>query len=44
MKLHKDSLQDVRLVSMDGIKEAVIGRHLAQLQSDISGRPFALEL
>lgn len=39
-ELHKDSLQDVRLVSMDGIKEAVIGRHLAQLQSDISGRPL----
>ena len=39
-ELHKDSLQDVRLVSMDGIKEAVIGRHLVQLQSDISGRPL----
>ncbi|EPX03820.1 hypothetical protein SAG0148_06685, partial [Streptococcus agalactiae MRI Z1-049] len=39
-ELHKDSLQDVRLVSMDGIKEPVIGRHLAQLQSDISGRPL----
>lgn len=39
-ELHKDSLQDVRLVSMDGIKEAVIGRHLAQLQSELSGRPL----
>ncbi|EMC20882.1 PBECR4 domain-containing protein [Streptococcus mutans] len=39
-ELHKDTLQDVRLVSMDGVKEAVIGRHLAQLQSDISGRPL----
>ena len=39
-ELHKDNLQDVRLVSMDGLKEGVIGRHLAQLQSDISDRPL----
>lgn len=39
-ELHKDSLQDVRLVSMDGVKEAVVGRHLAQLQSELSGRPL----
>ncbi|AXQ78568.1 toprim [Streptococcus chenjunshii] len=39
-ELHKDNLQDVRLVSMDGLKEAVIGKHLAQLQADILGRPL----
>lgn len=39
-ELHKDSLQDVRLISMDGLKEGVIGRHLAQLQSELSGRPL----
>lgn len=39
-ELHKDNLQDVRLVSMDGLKEGVIGRHLAQLQSELSGRPL----
>ena len=39
-ELHQDKLQDVRLVSMDGLKEAVVGRHLTQLQSDISGRPL----
>lgn len=39
-ELHRDSLQNVRLVSMDGLKEGVVGRHLAQLQSDISGRPL----
>ncbi|PRT72321.1 hypothetical protein C6A28_01575 [Streptococcus anginosus] len=39
-ELHKDTLQDVRLISMDGVKEAVIGRHLAQLQSELSGRPL----
>ncbi len=37
-ELHKDSLQDVRLVSMDGLKEATIGRHLAELQAERSGR------
>ena len=39
-ELHQDQLQDVRLISMDGLKEGVIGRHLAQLQSEISGRPL----
>ncbi|MFU1594430.1 PBECR4 domain-containing protein [Streptococcus dysgalactiae] len=39
-ELHKDTLQDIRLVSMDGVKEAVIGRHLVQLQSELSGRPL----
>lgn len=37
-ELHKDSLQDVRLVSMDGLKESTIGRHLAELQAERSGR------
>ena len=39
-ELHKDSLQDVRLVSMDGLKEATIGRHLAELEAELSGRPL----
>lgn len=39
-ELNKDSLQDVRLISMDGLKEGVVGRHLAQLQSELSGRPL----
>lgn len=39
-ELHKDSLQDVRLVSMDGLKEAIVGRHLTQLQAEIKGRPL----
>lgn len=37
-ELHKDNLQDVRLVSMDGLKESTIGRHLAELQAELSGR------
>ncbi|EGS26856.1 hypothetical protein FSLSAGS3026_00933 [Streptococcus agalactiae FSL S3-026] len=39
-ELHRDSLRDVRLISMDGLKEAVVGRHVAQLQSEVSGRPL----
>ena len=37
-ELHKDSLQDVRLVSIDGLKESTIGRHLSQIQAEISGK------
>lgn len=39
-ELHKDSLQDVRIVSMDGLKESTIGRHLSQIQAEISGKPL----
>ncbi|HHY0195593.1 TPA: PBECR4 domain-containing protein [Streptococcus pyogenes] len=39
-ELHKDSLQNVRLVSMDGLKESTIGRHLSQIQAEISGQPL----
>lgn len=39
-ELHKDSLQDVRLVSMDGLKKSTIGRHLSQIQAEISGKPL----
>ncbi len=39
-ELHKDNLQDVRLISMDGLKESVIGRHLSQLLLEVSGRPI----
>jgi len=39
-ELHKDSLQDVRLVSMDGLKESTISRHLSQIQAEISGQPL----
>ena len=39
-ELHKDSLQDVRLVSMDGLKESTIGRHLVELEAELSGRPL----
>ncbi|MED5794098.1 PBECR4 domain-containing protein [Streptococcus anginosus] len=35
---NKEHLNDVRLVAMDGLKESTIGFHLAQLQSELSGR------
>lgn len=37
-EMHKDSLQDVRLVSMDGLKESTIGRHLSQIKAEMSGK------
>lgn len=37
---NKDHLNDVRLVAMDGLKESTVGFHLAQLQSELSGRPL----
>ena len=37
-ELHKDSLQDVRLVSVDGLKESTIGRHLSQIKAEMSGK------
>lgn len=37
---HKEELQDVRLVAMDGLKRGVISRHLALLESERSGRPL----
>ena len=37
-ELHKDNLQDMRLVSMDGLKESTIGRHLVELEAERSGR------
>ncbi|HGO5802026.1 TPA: PBECR4 domain-containing protein [Streptococcus equi subsp. zooepidemicus] len=30
-ELHQDSLQDVRLVAMDGLKESTVSRHVAEL-------------
>ena len=39
-ELHKESLQDVRLVSMDGVKESIVGRHLVELETELAGRPL----
>ena len=34
-ELHKDNLQDVRLVAMDGLKESTVSRHVAELLSEV---------
>ena len=34
-ELHQDTLQDVRLVAMDGLKESTVSRHVAELLSEI---------
>lgn len=40
-ELHKDQLENVRLVSMDGLKEAIIGTNLVRLESELQGRRIA---
>ncbi len=34
-ELHKDQLENVRLVSMDGLKDGIIGTNLARLESEM---------
>ncbi|ESR10524.1 LtrC-like protein [Streptococcus iniae] len=38
-ELHQAELKDVRLLAMDGLKEATIGRHLAEVEAIIANRP-----
>ncbi len=33
-ELHKDRLEDVRLIAMDGLKESTVSRHVAELLSE----------
>nr|WP_282917759.1 PBECR4 domain-containing protein [Streptococcus canis] len=37
-EIHKDSLSDVRLVSLEGLKTGTMGRHLVQLEAEMKGR------
>lgn len=39
-ELHKDSLSDVRLVSLEGLKTGTLGRHLTQLKAEMEGWPI----
>ena len=41
-QLHKDTLDNVRLVSMGGLKEVSISRHLVQLEAELQGRSFEI--
>lgn len=42
-ELHKDSLSDVRLVAMDGLKEGTISHYYMALQAELAGQEYAFE-
>lgn len=39
-EVHQNELNDVRLVSMNGLKESTVGRHLSELEAELSNRPL----
>ena len=39
-ELYKDTLQDVRLVAMDGIKDGIISRRFMELYAEMNGRTY----
>ncbi|HEW9627471.1 TPA: toprim domain-containing protein [Streptococcus pneumoniae] len=39
-ELHKDTLQDVRLVAMDGIKDGIISRRFMELYAEINDKSY----
>ena len=39
-ELHKDRLQDVRLVAMDGVKEGIISRRFMELYAEINDKSY----
>lgn len=42
-ELHKDSLSDVRLVAMDGLKEGTISHYYMALQAELAGQEYIFE-
>lgn len=42
-ELHKDSLSDVRLVAMDGLKEGTISHYYMALQAELAGQEYTFE-
>ena len=42
-ELHKDTLQDVRLVSMDGIKDGIISRRFMELYAEMNGKSYQVD-
>lgn len=42
-ELHKDTLQDVRLVAMDGIKDGIISRRFMELYAEINGKSYQVD-
>ena len=41
-ELHKDRLQDVRLVAMDGVKEGIISRRFVELYAEINDKSYQI--
>ena len=39
-EIHKDRLQDVRLVAMDGIKDGIISRRFMELYAEMNGKSY----
>lgn len=42
-ELHKDRLQDVRLVAMDGIKDGIISRRFMELYAEMNGKSYQID-
>ena len=42
-ELHKDRLQDVRLVAMDGVKEGIISRRFMELYAEINDKSYQVD-
>ena len=39
-ELHEDTLQNVRLVAMDGVKEGIISRRFMELYAEMNGKEY----
>ncbi len=42
-ELHKDTLQDVRLVAMDGVKEGIISRRFMELYAEMNSKSYQID-
>ena len=42
-ELHKDNLQDVRLVAMDGVKEGIISRRFMELYAEMNDKSYQID-
>ena len=42
-ELHKDKLQDVRLVAMDGLKDGIISRRFMELYAEMNGKSYQVD-
>ena len=42
-ELHKYTLQDVRLVAMDGVKEGIISRRFMELYAEMNGKSYQID-